>query len=132
MNPNVHFSMIIICYPVFQGKSIIFPHIYKGLHTVPLISRALSVPVGNTGGKTACHSRMSSHTTRDYPVRENNFNIFSHKDFSLQQSLLPRIRFSLFLATNFPRKGQQLEGWGLLEGGGSFVGVLCIFLLNIS
>lgn len=148
MNPNVYFSMIMICYPVFWGKSIIFPHIYKDLHTVPLISRALSVPVENTGGRTACHSHTSSHTTRDYPVRESTIStVFSYWEISLQKSLLPRIRFSIFPATNFASRGHQLEmyvplwtarplqrtgGWRVGatgSGGGSFM-LFFFFLLN--
>lgn len=110
-NPSVHFSMIIIHYPVLQGKSITFPHIYKDLHRVPLISRALSVPVENTGGKTAFHSHMSSHTTRDYPVRERTISIvFLTKNLVFDNlSLFPRIGFSLFLAINIAHRGHQLE-----------------------
>lgn len=108
MNPNVHFVMIIIHYPVFQGKSIIFPHIYMDLHIVPLISRVLPVPGESTGGKIACHSHMSSHTTRDHPVkRENHFNTFLSKNF-ISTSFLPRIRCLLFLAINITHKVPQL------------------------
>lgn len=84
-NPDVHFSILIICYPVIQGKSLIFPHIYKDLHTAPLLSRALSVPGENTEGKTAYHSRMPSHTTRDYPVRETAISIVLRKNSVLNK-----------------------------------------------
>jgi len=110
MNPNVHVFIIMICYPVFQGKSIIFPRIYTDLHTAPLISRARSVPVENTGGKTACHSRMSSHTARDYPVRERTISVvFVIKNLVFNNLYFHEIRFSLFLATNFAHSCHQLE-----------------------
>lgn len=110
MNPDVHFSMLSIHYCVFKGKSVISPHIYKDLHTVPLTSIALSVPLGSTGEKTAYHSHMSSHTTRGCPIRDRTSSVsFPHKESSLHQSLLPH-------------KGHQLDlfrelwgcGWGLV------------------
>lgn len=74
-NPSVQFSIIVYGAMSAHVKSFIFPHSCKDLHTVPLLSRALSVPVGNTEGKTACHSHTSSHTARGYPVRETAISV---------------------------------------------------------
>lgn len=90
--------MIVTHHRVSQGKSIIFPHIYKDHHTVPLISRELSVPVESTGGKTACHSHMSSHTTRDYPVREriSSIIVFPTKNLILKNLYFQESGFHRF------------------------------------
>lgn len=126
MNPSVQFSIIGICYDVGRCKPIIFPHICKDLHTVPLLSRALSVPVGSTEGKTACHSHTSSHTARDYPVRETVISVVFLKMYFQESGFLcvPNILLRSFTSWSCTFLLELLE----LFGGRVLVVVWSVFL----
>lgn len=111
--------------PSFYGamsasvKSFIFPHSCKDLHTVPLLSRALSVPVGNTEGKTACHSHTSSHTARGYPVRETAISVVVLRMYFQESGFLcvPNVVLRSFTSWRCTSPLELLQLFAVLEGG---------------
>lgn len=75
--------------------------------------------MGNTEGKTACHSHTSSHTARGYPVRETAISVVVLRMYFQESGFVcvPNVVLRSFTSWRCTSPLELLQLFAVLEGG---------------